>query len=522
MSVTTRTDANAAPAPLPPMGAGGFARWAWRQLTSMRVALILLFCLAVASVPGSILPQEGNNPVLVDQWIEDAGSWGTVLERLGFFDVYASPWFAAIYLLLFVSLIGCVIPRARQHWHALRTPPPRAPRNLSRLEGFSEEQLPLNPEQAIDRAAIGLRGWRTVRGVDPDGSTWIAAERGYLREIGNLVFHLSLIGILIGVGVGGTLGWKGNVIVKVGDGFSNSLTQYDAWGGGRFFSADRLPPFAFTLSDFQAEFERGEAQRGAPRLFEATLTVQDAPGLPERTEIVRVNEPLVVDGAKVFLVGHGYAPIFTVRDSTGAIVLEDATVFLPQDGSFTSTGVLKLPDANPQLGFNGLFLPTTALDDVLGPHSTFPAPDDPSVFLAAFEGDLGLDSGTPQSVYSLDTSAMTQLGLEALRPGESWQLPEDAGSITFDGFQRWASFQIAHDPGKELALIFSVLAMLGIICSLLIRHRRIWVRARPGVGGSVVESAGLMRTEAGDLAGDLQRVREALGITDGDIGKDDR
>ena len=34
----------------------------WRRLTSMRTALILLFLLAVAAVPGSLLPQRNLNP----------------------------------------------------------------------------------------------------------------------------------------------------------------------------------------------------------------------------------------------------------------------------------------------------------------------------------------------------------------------------------------------------------------------------------------------------------------------------
>ena len=90
-------------------------RVAWRRLTSMRTALILLFFLAVAAVPGSILPQRPLNPDKTNAYIASHGLYGRFLNSIGMFDVFGSPWFAAIYLLLFVSLVGCLIPRIRVH-----------------------------------------------------------------------------------------------------------------------------------------------------------------------------------------------------------------------------------------------------------------------------------------------------------------------------------------------------------------------------------------------------------------------
>lgn len=474
----------------------------WRQLTSMKTALILLFLLALASIPGSVLPQRGTNPLRVDEWLADNPQWGPLLDRFGFFDVFAAPWFAAVYILLFISLIGCVAPRLRVHWRAMRQAPPPAPRHLSKLGGVSTEVTD-HPALVLSKAEQYLRKnrWRVVR----SGDDWIAAEKGYLRETGNLLFHFSLIGILFAVAIGGLFGWRGNVIVREGQGFSNTLTQYDAWGGGRLASADQLPGFSFTLDDFEVEFERGNAQSGAPRLFVATVDVTRSGQEKAERQTIEVNYPLVVDSAKVFLVGHGYAPKFIIRDSTGNLVFDDAVVFLPQDGNFTSTGVIKVPDADPQLGFRGLFLPTSALDDVRGPHSSFPAPDDPSVFLGAWEGDLGLDSGIPQSIYTLTTDNMEQLGLRALRPGESWELPAGEGTVEFTGFERWASFQIAYDPGKEAALIASVLAMIGLTLSLFVKRRRVWVKVAQRSGSdqtkveqTKVEVAGLAKASGDD------------------------
>ena len=92
-------------------------RWLWRQLTSMRTALILLFLLALASVPGSLFPQRGTSPLKVSQYLRDHPKLGPFLDSIHMFDVFASPWFAAIYLLLFVSMAGCVLPLARVHFN---------------------------------------------------------------------------------------------------------------------------------------------------------------------------------------------------------------------------------------------------------------------------------------------------------------------------------------------------------------------------------------------------------------------
>jgi cytochrome c biogenesis protein len=372
-----------------------------------------------------------------------------------------------------------------------------------------EVRSAMSAEAAQSASSEYLRShrWRVRTG---DG--WVAAEKGYLRETGNLVFHLALIVVLIAVAVGGLFGWKGNVLVREGSGFSNTLTQYDAWGGGRFVDPANLSPFSFTLDNFTVDFERGAAQRGAPREFRADVSYRARPGQAAVPTTIEVNEPLEVDGAKVFLVGHGYAPHVIIRDSTGAVVFDDTVVFLPQDGNFTSTGVVKVPDASPSLGLSGLFLPTAARMASGAGISSFPAPDDPELFLAAFRGDLGMDTGVPQSVYRLDTSRMQKIGLESIKPGETWTLPGGNGTVQFAGLDRWASFQIAYDPGKELALLAAAVAIVGLMLSLFVQRRRVWVKIRPGAGeGTLIGVAGLARNEGADVSDEVSRLAEQLG-----------
>jgi cytochrome c biogenesis protein len=500
------------------IGLRGWLRWGWRTLTSMRTALILLFLLAVASVPGSILPQRGTAPVKVTQFIADNPTLGRFYDRLSLFDVFAAPWFAAIYLLLFISLAGCVLPRSLQHWRIVRSRPPAAPRNLSRLPEHRTLTRDDEPQAVLDDAAQWLRSqrWRVDTEAYADGGSGaVAAEKGYSRETGNLVFHLALLVLLAAVGLGSVGGFRGTVIVREGSSFANTRAQFDSFNPGKAFDDSSMPPFSLTLDDFAAAYQRGGQQDGAAREFTADVTVVREPGAePEQTRL-EVNSPLVVDGVKVFLVGHGYAPTITVKDKDGQVVFRDSVVFLPQDGNFTSTGVVKVPDTTPQLGLQGFFLPTAAVDEVRGPHSTFPAADDPAVFLSLWKGDLGLDAGRPQSVYKLDTEAMTRLGIEALRPGETWTMPEGLGTVTFDGYVEWASFSVARDPGKELALIASVVAMIGLALSLLVRRRRVWVRvARDEQGATVVEVAGLTRSEHTTVSDEVDALTSHLAGAD--------
>ena len=101
-------------------------RFVWRQLTSMRTALVLLLLLALAAVPGSVIPQESVDSFGARQWKDQHESLTPIYEALGLFDVYGSVWFAAVYVLLMVSLVGCILPRTKHYWTAARAVPPVA------------------------------------------------------------------------------------------------------------------------------------------------------------------------------------------------------------------------------------------------------------------------------------------------------------------------------------------------------------------------------------------------------------
>lgn len=503
----------------PALGPRETLRWAWRQLTSMRTALFLLLLLAIAAVPGSVVPQRGVDARAVEAYVARNPDLAPWLDRLGFFSVYTSPWFSAIYLLLMISLVGCIVPRTRVYWRALRARPPRAPRNFARLPASGSFETDAEPAEVL-AAARRVLGRARIDVVDPDadGVGELRAEKGQLREAGNLLFHVSIVFVLVGVAAGVLFGYRGAAIVTEGDGFANVLTQYDEFSSGALFDADDLPPFSLTLDDMVARFWSEGPQRGAPRLFEASGSYEAEPGDGSAPYEMRVNHPLEVDGTSVFLVGQGYAPVLRVTDSEGEVAFEDAVPFLPADGTYTSNGVVKVPDALPeQMGFQGFFLPTAvSAGGEEASVSVFPAAVNPLIGLFFYTGDLGVDDGTPQSVYVLDKTEMEQALDEdgtpfrvSLSPGQTADLP-GGGTIEFLDLRLFARFQIASTPLVQVPLVAISVGVLGLILSLYVRPRRTWVRTRRDGSRTVVDVAALDRVPRDELPADLDDVLDRL------------
>ena len=494
-----------------------FARWMWRQLTSMRTALLLLLLLALVAIPGSVLPQSSVDARAVEAYRLDHPELAPWLERLGLFHTYTSVWFSAVYLLLMVSLIGCIVPRTITYAKAYAARPPKAPANFSRMPASSVHEVEVSDvAAAVERARTAV-GRARVDVIERDGATELSAESGHLREFGNLLFHLAVVGVLVGVAVGSLFGYRGAAVVTEGDDFSNVLTQYDDFASGALFDREALPPFAFHVEAVDARFQLTGPQRGAPRSCAARGTWSAGTAADgEKPFNIRVNHPLTIGRTSVFLIGQGYAPVFKVTDAKGDVVFEDAVPFLPSDGTYTSSGVVKVPDAQPQgLGFQGFFLPTAiSTGKTEAPISAFPAAANPFVGLFVFRGDLGLDTGQPQSVFLLDKAKLKQLTNPdgtpfrvSLSPGQVADLP-GGGSIQFVELRQFARLQISSSPFAWLPLGATILGVAGLVLSLLIRPRRTWVR----VSRTVIEVAALDRIarDARDLDEHVSRVADAV------------
>ena len=535
-----------------------YLRKAWHWLTSMRTALALLFLLAAAAIPGSLLPQRSLNETNVNEYIASNGKVAEIYDKLQLFDVFESVWFQAIYLLLAISLIGCIIPRSWEHYKAWRSKPTRAPRYLEKmpLHAAATSERSFDELQASAKKMLGT--WRFTE-VQPDedraGAYSISAERGYARELFNLIFHIGLVAILAAVALGKFFSYEGMVIVVTQSGsyenatkvdqsteFCNTSTSnFDSFRAGALFDGTGLNPFCFIAHDFTAKY----LSNGQAEMFTSNISYAEGQDIykdeSEWTDYqLQVNHPLRLSTDRVYLQGHGYAPTVTIEWPNSEKRTQTMQFQPTETTRFLSSGAMRFdppagmyPDLyerrQNQIALQGLFAPTAEWTGENGTMlaSAYPALTDPALAIDIYRGDAGLDTGVAQSIFSLDSSLMHSGQLQKvdrvnLTQGESVTL-DDGTKLTFDGASEFANYQISHNPAQTPLLIAALTMLLSLVGSLVIKRRRVWVRLRPNEDGTTqVEMGGLARTDRAGWSEEFDKLyRTLMELPDADEVEED-
>lgn len=523
-----------------------YLRKAWHWLTSMRTALALLFLLALAAIPGSLLPQRDLNESNVTDFVESHGKVAEIYDKLQLFDVFSSIWFQAIFILLMISLVGCIIPRSWEHYKAWKTPPTRAPKYLDKMPLHAEGHSEHSPEEIEEATRKLLKKWRvseTSAENDRAGLKSFSAERGYARELCNLIFHVALVAILVTMAAGRMVNYEGQVIVVTESGsqgkeasleqsteFCNTSTSnYDSFRAGSLFDGTGLHPFCFVAHDFTADYlDNGQAE-----MFTSNVSYAEGDDIYTdhsswKDYELSVNHPLRLSHNRVYLQGHGYAPTVTVEWPNGEKRTQTIQ-FRPDDMvRFLSSGVMRFdppagmyPDLferrQNQIAIQGLFAPTAQWSGENGQllTSAYPGLTDPALAIDIYRGDAGLDTGTAQSIFDLDSSLVHSGQLQKidrvnLSQNESVTL-DDGTKVTFNGASQFANYQISYDPFQKWVLVSALVMLVSLVGSLVIKRRRIWVRISPAAdGGTDIQMGGLARTDRAGWSEEFYAVHRAL------------
>ena len=303
------------------------------------------------------------------------------------------------------------------------------PRHLSRLPQHRTFETDEEPEVALERARSLLRERHfRVSAVPTDSS--VGAERGYLREAGNLLFHLSVLVVLVGFAVGGLWGFKGGVIVVTEDSFANTLSQYDDFRAGALFDPAELDPFEFTVDDFDVTFIREGREAGMAHKFAADLTYRTSPAAAERERADLGQPPAdhrrhrrVPDQPRLRAAHHRPQRRRHRRVlRAGGVPARGQHLPLLRGGE----GAGRQPEGRlDPARARGRVLPDVRLHQGKTADRSRPSPTrrNPALSMLAYRGDLGLDSGEPQSVYALQKK-----GLDPIKQADGKPLRLDLGA----------------------------------------------------------------------------------------------
>ncbi len=247
------------------------------------------------------------------------------MDRFQLFKVFSSAWFTAIYVLLFVLLIGCITPRCWEFIEQLRAEPVKAPRNLSRLPRHLTQTMEPAPRRNYPNASPRSTWWRTkTRVVEPSktypgGAVEVFAEKGYLREVGNLTFHISLVALLVTIAVGKLFGYEGTRILVADDQVlcNTSTAVYDSFRSGAMVDETDLSPFCHHRRRVRQLY----LPNGQPDMYTSDVSYTTDVSKPEDQwdkGMIRVDDWLPrIAGDRIYVLGNGFAPTFTVTWPNG-------------------------------------------------------------------------------------------------------------------------------------------------------------------------------------------------------------
>jgi cytochrome c biogenesis protein len=504
------------PAPAGPLGfVWSSVVMGWRWLTRMRTALYLLGALALMSVIGTLVPQEPNVPSTVLEWREGESGPGVLVSQLldafGAFDVYGSPLFNALLLLLYLSLTACLIPRIRAWIRLVRRSQPPLIRHLGRQDASAELVTDATPDQVHATATqlLRRRRWRVRTGpIDPSATAGdaasaatpaharkpdqVAAEKGLVsREGGSLLFHLSFYVLLGAIVFGQLMTFEGQRGVVEGEpGFRDTAVSYWSYAPGRWFGEGDHAGWRLDLDEFHVDWVRDPMAAGAgqPTEFRSEVTITPEEGEPYEATIDS-NRPIDVEGMQVTQLDWGYAPRVVV-EVDGEVVHDGFITPQVEDGG-AYRGAVKAPAADPDVGLEIFLYPFAPDDDETGRPIPTGAPwdDAPMLLFRQWRGDLQLGA-TQQTLNELDTSALESEGGAYLRLGQRIEVGDV--TIAFPELRRWAGLQVSSRPAIPALLGGAVLLVVGLVASLYAYRRRLWVLARHDeeTGRTVVTVAG--------------------------------
>ncbi|OGR00181.1 MAG: hypothetical protein A2511_13340 [Deltaproteobacteria bacterium RIFOXYD12_FULL_50_9] len=411
----------------------------WSFFASVKLALFTLIILAVASIIGTLVPQ--NQPA--EEYVKSYGSGlARLFELLDINHMYGSWWFLTILGLFSVNLIVCTIDRLPNVWRIinmnnLETETRRLEKMSSNLTLHST--LPVREAAACVKELMTAGGWSPQQ-AEQDGQATLFAQKGAWSRLGPYVVHISILLIFIGAIIGSLFGYKAQTYIPE----NSSISRVYQFGTNKAIPLDfKLRCDKFTLSNYED---------GSPKEYRSELTVLDMNDREVLSKSIVVNDPLDYGGLTFYQSSFQEMQDFLVsieNESTKAkhSFSAPAGQQIPWLGTPVTFGILNVAEAGSmsrQLRYKVWF------SDGNGEPSVFWLNDSATALVKRLNAN-----------YIISAKQQYATGL-----------------------------QVTKDPGVWGVYIGCGLMILGLYIAFFLSHRRIWVSIAAQATGSRIVVGG--------------------------------
>ena len=394
----------------------------WEFFTSVKLALFCFFTLAIASIAGTIIPQEKPMEFYIGQYGETTAE---IFRLLNIPDMYNSWWFIGLLGLFSVNLIICSIDRLPTVWKIVTM------NNLETKANKLEKMTPrarfgtMRPKEEVVaqvEQTMKSSGWKPSQG-ESDGGILLFAQKTPWVRFGVYIVHLSILVIFAGAIIGILFGTKGSVMLR-----EKAQVPYFY----KFNSSEKVDlGFAIRCDDFSLTYY----DTGMPKEYRSELTVIEN-GQEVLKKSIVVNDPLDYKGFTFYQASYQSVDEYwvTIQNQDNGM----RQVFLARPGV-----ELKWNEAGVNFGIVNLLQP-----DRWGRYRL-------KIWFSDGKGE--------PSVFWLDGEKVVSVE----RPGTTYAFKSEQVFAT--------GLQIAKDPGVWPVYIGCILMLVGLIVAFFLSHKRIWV-----------------------------------------------
>jgi len=444
----------------------------WSFFASVKLAIVLLVLISVASILGTLIPQQEAAGLFISRLSPGMADF---LRGLQLFNIFHSAWFMVLLGLLALNLIVCSLDRFPMAWK--RFSQKNEPDRDDLFETIPPDQMVVKETSITEETSrleklLGKKG--RVGRKDLDDRSYLYAEKGAYSYFGVYLIHISVLVVMAGFIVGFLFGFEGYMNIPEGE--SSTVVTLKRGKGAKKLD------FAIRCDRFFIDFY----ENGAPKTYRSDLTfMQD--GRAVQSASVLVNHPVTYAGMRFYQASYGMIPAGdTIMNITqGDKKIKDVQVAIGME--------FDLPEKKATAQITRVEENLMGMGPAVKLNIRSPAGNFQFWVFEAIE-----------QIAQANPGLLEQVPL--FNPGAFKPYVFSLGHVDR---RYYTGLQVAQDPGVPVVATGAGLMMIGFIIVFFCSHRQIWIRLDRKADKTRISIAGKSNRDAVGLKRDIRKLLDA-------------